>query len=79
MSARHALVHYTFIAFAKIPLIPLFAIHNIFKEIENLIYCSSDFRKYGDFDVYNKLYVQTFNYKKMGPNESAALITKLQT
>jgi hypothetical protein len=36
MQRRTALVHYTLIAFAKIPL-SLFAIHNIFKEIENII------------------------------------------
>jgi hypothetical protein len=35
--------------------------------------------KYGDFDVYNTLYVQTFNYKKMGPNEITALMTKTST
>ncbi len=34
--------------------------------------------KYGDFDVYNIFYVQSFNYKKMGPNEIGALTTKLQ-
>jgi hypothetical protein len=35
--------------------------------------------KYGDFDVYNTFYVQSFNYKEMGPNEIAALMTKLQS
>jgi hypothetical protein len=34
--------------------------------------------KYGDFDVHNTFYEQSFNYKKMGSNEIDALVIKLQ-